>query len=89
MKVQCTANRFLPFMKLSQTLLHTLFKRRSFIEPPKKASEMSKSVHGRRKFLKKDKNIYKIFKCSFRVSAGRTFSCKTFFLSSVQQNKVS
>jgi hypothetical protein len=40
------------------------------------------------KVSKKDKKIYETFKGSSRVSAGRTFSCETFFLSSVQQKKV-
>jgi hypothetical protein len=40
---------------------------------------MSKSVQRRRKSQKKEKNIYETFKGSFRVPAGRTFSCETFF----------
>jgi hypothetical protein len=40
------------------------------------------------KSQKTDKKIYETFEGSSRVSAGRTFSYETFFLSSVQQKKV-
>ena len=59
-------------------LLHSK-NRRCSTEPPKRFRKSIKASKWGLKSQKKYKKIYETFKCSSRVSRGRTFSCETFF----------